>query len=276
MADCRRSALHAHAEAGRLEELRSATRAAFDIDSFADEGTTALHLACTAGHVDCVVALLEARADVNAVDAARWTPLHVAITEGHEAAVAALLDGGADTSIRAVLEEHERCDAVHMAEVQGEPEIAELIRQANLRHAARATATRSGLRAVIGAVFRSPLLVPIWAVEALNYLVHACWRPVPWHPLSVSAGYALWGLQLACFFRCQLTPSPPVSKEWTHDAENGLVASRRCPQTGSLVPPRARYVHRAGGTVCMGPPGMGTPRNGKPPEWDPPILPTFT
>ena len=78
-----------------------------------------------------------------------------------------------------------------------------------------------GLRATV----QTPWLVPIWGLETLNYVVHALWRPVAWNLWSQTAGYALWALQLACFFRCQLVAAPESARE---KRRNPNMASMRC------------------------------------------------
>ena len=105
--------------------------------------------------------------------------------------------------------------------------------------------------AVLRSSLRSPCLVPIWTLEALNYVVHVLWRPVSWNLRSQTAGYTLWALQLACFFRCQLVPAPEVSDEWLERAAAGLEPASICPRTGKMLPQRARHVRRAG-VVILG------------------------
>lgn len=239
------------AEAGRLAELQAELRTTINLDSTGDDGTTALHLASTGGHLECARALIEAGADVDALDAGGWTPLHVAITEGRIAIVDLLLKAGADTSIEVDLD-GQRCDAMQTAELQQETVMAEMLRQANRSQGVRAPEERSIHRIALrclGAGVRSPLLAPIWALEALNYGVHACWRPVPWNSVSVALGYGLWALQLWCLFCCQLAAPTHISDGWRQRAAMGTVPSITCPQTGDLLPPRARYVRRAGGVV---------------------------
>ena len=102
---------------------------------------------------------------------------------------------------------------------------------------------------VCGSGLRSPLLLPIWGLEALNYAVHVTLRPAPWNLVSQTVGYVLWALQLACFFRCQLVPPTEIPDDWRDRAAAGLTESTVCPRTGQLLPPRARHVRRAGAVI---------------------------
>ena len=127
--------LHTHARAGHVVDLRLALRevAKAEVSKLDEDGVTPLHLAATEGHKACVTVLLQAGAEIDKCDPGGWTPLHYAIVEGHEDIVDCLLDEGADTSIRADLSDDCRnCDALKMAEVQGEYMIAGLIREANV------------------------------------------------------------------------------------------------------------------------------------------------
>ena len=89
----------------------------------------------------------------------------------------------------------------------------------------------------------------VWIIEALNFAVHVVMRPIPWNAVSQLVGYSLWALQLACFFRCQLTPVPQVDDAWLARAAAGLEAATVCHRTGQLLPPRARYVRHSGHVV---------------------------
>ena len=102
---------------------------------------------------------------------------------------------------------------------------------------------------VLSSGLRSPLLLPIWGLEALNYAVHVILRPAPWNVASQAVGYLLWALQLACFFRCQLVPPPEISDEWRDRAAAGLEEATTCPRTGQLLPPRARHLRRSGAVI---------------------------
>ena len=68
---------------------------------------------------------------------------------------------------------------------------------------------------------------------------------------SVSIGYALWALQLACFVRLQLGDPGSVSASWEARAAAGEEATVVCVRSGRLVPTRARYCRRAN-TVVLG------------------------
>ena len=97
--------------------------------------------------------------------------------------------------------------------------------------------------------FGTYLLGVIWLIEALNYGVHVIFRPEPWNAVSVIIGYALWAVQLASLARCQLTDPGGVSSEWEAQAKAGTVPASACKRSGHLLPPRARYVRRAGRVI---------------------------
>ena len=99
------------------------------------------------------------------------------------------------------------------------------------------------------AAFGTYLLSVIWLIEALNYGVHVIFRPEPWNAVSVITGYALWAVQLVSLARCQLTDPGGVSSEWEAQARAGSVPASTCKRSGHLLPPRARYVRRAGRVI---------------------------
>ena len=99
------------------------------------------------------------------------------------------------------------------------------------------------------AAFGTYLLSVIWLIEALNYGVHVIFRPEPWNAVSVITGYALWAVQLISLARCQLTDPGGVSSEWEAQARAGSVPASTCKRSGHLLPPRARYVRRAGRVI---------------------------
>jgi hypothetical protein len=202
-----------------------------------DGGLTELHMASDEGDTERVTSLLASGADVNAMAMAGWTPLHLAIRRGRADAVQALLAAGADAA-RVV---HGR-DALELAEHHDQARIADMLRRANANHEQRGLAQQT-VR-VLGATVRSGWLLPIWALEALNYHVHVIWRDPPWNPVSVAAGYLLWSLQLMCFFRCQLQPTLQIPESWHADATAGHAPCTVCPKTGQLIPPRSRYMPR--------------------------------
>ena len=49
--------------------------------------------------------------------------------------------------------------------------------------------------------------------------------------------------------RCQLTDPGGVSSEWEAQAKAGAVPASACKRSGHLLPPRARYVRRAGRVI---------------------------
>jgi len=121
--------------------------------------------------------------------------------------------------------------------------------QASL-HKGRQLAIRDGRPARLFArAFSTHLLTVIWLIEALNYGVHVIFRPEPWNAVSVASGYALWAVQLVSLARCQLTDPGSVSDEWEAQAKAGVVPSTACKRSGRLLPPRARYVRRAGRVI---------------------------
>ena len=113
--------------------------------------------------------------------------------------------------------------------------------------------------------FSTHLLGVIWLIEALNYSVHVIFRPEPWNAASVASGYAVWAVQLVSLAQCQLTDPGSVSDEWEAQAKAGAVPSTACKRSGHLLPPRARYVRRAGRVIVgfdhfcfwLGPPAAG-------------------
>jgi cytohesin len=86
------TALHAAAEAGRLEEVQqllAASRA--NLNARNADGSTPLHLAVRNNHASVVTALLESGANRYAKDGKDRTPLHVAASRGATAAMAQLM-----------------------------------------------------------------------------------------------------------------------------------------------------------------------------------------
>lgn len=99
---------------------------------------------------------------------------------------------------------------------------------------------------VAHALFGTFGLVGIWVFEALNFLVHKAWRPEPWNWYSQGIAYALWAMQLWSFARCQFCDPGALHPAWTEDEG---AAGKWCPRTHRVLPPRSRYVRRAGGVV---------------------------
>ncbi len=95
----------------------------------------------------------------------------------------------------------------------------------------------------------TPELWLIWLIEAINYGVHVIWRPTSWNPTSVSIGYALWAMQLACFARCQSIDPGIIAESWCPDDESHSEASV-CKRSGRRLPPRALYVRHAGAAIA--------------------------
>ncbi|KAL1525676.1 hypothetical protein AB1Y20_020526 [Prymnesium parvum] len=93
------------------------------------------------------------------------------------------------------------------------------------------------------------LVLVVWPLEAVNFVVHVLARPVSWNPRSTAAGYSLWALQLLTFARVVTTHPGGVPSAWLRRAEARLVPAQRCPRSGALLPPRARFVRRAGAVV---------------------------
>lgn len=109
--------------------------------------------------------------------------------------------------------------------------------------------TTGGVLGVLQRAFSSCGLWMIWALEAVNFLVHVLLRPTPWNGLSTSIGYCLWGLQLASLFVFQAVDPGMASPEWEEGAQSGKHSATVCKRTGKLLPARAMYVRRAGGVV---------------------------
>lgn len=126
--------LHSLAERGEVRKLREAIACldSRDCEEWDETGTTPLHLACTEGHLAVVQMLIDVRANVDSLDCGGWTPLHNAIVEGNGDVVNILLDAGADMTIKADIGEESMCNALQMAEAQGEHDIALRLREENL------------------------------------------------------------------------------------------------------------------------------------------------
>jgi hypothetical protein len=105
------------------------------------------------------------------------------------------------------------------------------------------------LGSMLGSAVGTPGLCGIWALEAMNYLVHVVLRPTPWNRVSTVAGYSLWALQLMCLARFQMVDPGRPSQNWIADAQEGLQPATVCERSGELLPPRAAYVRSAGGVV---------------------------
>ena len=130
-------------------------------------------------------------------------------------------------------------------ELLGEPHAAHV----RTRHAAPAQehmAARGGGRWLLCRAFATYSLIAIWAFEGLNFCAHVALRPVPWNTVSQAIGYLLWALQLWSLAACQLAEPAQPTPEWVARAKNGEVVSSTCHVTGEPLPPRARYVRRAG------------------------------
>ena len=113
----------------------------------------------------------------------------------------------------------------------------------------RARAEESSLTLILRRSTHTYALWGIWLLEALNYAVHVVLRPVPWNTTSVLIGYALWAVQLWCFAACQLVDPGKLPPDWERLAQSGAEDSTVCKRSGLLLPPRGRYVRRAGGVV---------------------------
>ena len=86
----------------------------------------------------------------------------------------------------------------------------------------------------------------IWTLVTGNYVVHGLLRPVVHHPAMWVLGHAVLFLQLGCYLRCQLTHPGTITKEWQSAAAAGDEEHETCKRTGLLLPPRSRYVGKAG------------------------------
>ena len=97
--------------------------------------------------------------------------------------------------------------------------------------------------------FSTCWLVLIWALVAMNYVVLILWRPERWNTEVLLAAFALNGLQLASYVRCQLTPPGTVTAEWQREAAAGREPAESCKRTGLLQPARGKFVAHEGKVV---------------------------
>jgi ankyrin repeat protein len=82
---------------GNVDAVRSLIEQGAEVDSRATEGWTPLHEACRFGHLEVSRILLDRDgANVNARKQGYWTPIHFSITNGYLEIVKLLLERGAD------------------------------------------------------------------------------------------------------------------------------------------------------------------------------------
>ena len=92
--------LHAAAEEGNIDTLRSLLERGADINARDATNQIPLHRAAAKGHVDVVLLLIERGAEVDSCDNWGWTPLHRSSREGHLEVSRTLLDYGANVNAR--------------------------------------------------------------------------------------------------------------------------------------------------------------------------------
>ena len=92
-------------------------------------------------------------------------------------------------------------------------------------------------------------MIPVWLVFGTNFMHLVLLRTAPWPFHCIVAAYALLLLTFASYILLQLTPPGSPPSEWVAAAECGRVPSVRDPKTEAPLPPRARYVRRAGVVV---------------------------
>lgn len=97
--------------------------------------------------------------------------------------------------------------------------------------------------------FSTCWIVLIWALVAANYMVLVLWRPERWSSGVLLGAFALGGLQLASYVRCQLTPPGTVTAEWQREAAAGREPAESCKRTGLLQPARGKFVAHEGKVV---------------------------
>jgi ankyrin repeat protein len=92
--------LHAAAEEGNIDTLKSLFERRMDINARDANNQTPLDRAAAKGKVDVVRLLIEQGAEVNPRDKRGWTPLHHSSRFGHLEVSRVLLDHGADVNAR--------------------------------------------------------------------------------------------------------------------------------------------------------------------------------
>ena len=93
--------------------------------------------------------------------------------------------------------------------------------------------------------FPTMWMVLTWALIALNY---AILQPVCGWIVQIG-GHAVLLLTLRSYALAAHTHPGSPTEEWNEEARVGLVPSTVCKRSGKLLPPRARYVGRAGEVV---------------------------
>jgi hypothetical protein len=94
------ASLHAAAEEGNIDIVKSLLERGVDINSRNADIQTPLHRAAAKGNVDVVRLLIERGAEVDSRDMWGWTPLHTASRYGHLEVSRVLVDHGANVNAR--------------------------------------------------------------------------------------------------------------------------------------------------------------------------------
>ena len=93
--------LHAAAEQGDIDTIKSLLERGMDINARNASNKTPLDRAAAKGNVDVVRLLIEGGAEVDSRDKWGWTPLRVSSRDGHVEVSRVLLDHGSNVNIRA-------------------------------------------------------------------------------------------------------------------------------------------------------------------------------
>jgi hypothetical protein len=91
----------------------------------------------------------------------------------------------------------------------------------------------------------------IWALVALNWLVHVIFRPSAWPVPLLLLGHALLALQVLSFLQCAHTHPGRPTAEWQRGAAAGEEECSVHVDSGTYVPLRAHYTRRGTGEVIL-------------------------
>ena len=113
---------------GHTAAVEALLRLGADPDATNPKGYTTLMAAATSGHADTATALLRGGAAVDAVNGVGWTALMAAAINGQSECARLLLEAGADATLRGTGGRWEGKTALELAEMEGEAEVAALLR----------------------------------------------------------------------------------------------------------------------------------------------------
>ena len=118
------ASLHAAAEEGNVDIVKSLLERGTDVCIRNDHDRTPLNLAAMKGNLEVVRLLIEwGAAEVDSRDKSGWTPLHEASRHGHLEVSRVLVDYGANVNAR----EHSHYTPMHLSAEQGHLGIAKLL-----------------------------------------------------------------------------------------------------------------------------------------------------